>query len=121
LEWKLRQGNFDVATYEFECDDDIFGIKASLNRAGPWEWRANDGDFLGTYLSTHVRVSPESGEKRWTRLRIAEEGSSFKIQVDFCRDLPDNILTYEQINEIALKKLLPTIRARNIRKTESID
>jgi hypothetical protein len=37
------------------------------------------------------------------------------------QDMPDSILTNEQLNKIVLEKLLPAIGARNIREAESID
>lgn len=98
-----------MATYEFECELEILMIWIKLEEAWPWKWRANDGDSLGTYLSIRVQVRPDGPNVYPRRIRIVEEKPSFKIQVDMRQDMPDSILTNEQLNKIVLEKLLPAI------------
>jgi hypothetical protein len=65
-----------VATYEFECELEILMIWIKLEEAWPWKWRANDGDSLGTYLSTRVQL--DQMVRTYTR---EEFGSSKRSRV----------------------------------------
>jgi hypothetical protein len=37
--------------YQFECDQPILAILATLNRVGPWSWIERDKEAFGTYIS----------------------------------------------------------------------
>ena len=92
--------------YTFHCDLGRYELRERLNETSPWVWLGGDSDYEGSYS----RSSPVYGVKLKI---IGETPPEYIIRIDLNEALVEG-MTLEQLHQIILGDLLPSIGAQHV-------
>jgi hypothetical protein len=102
-----------VSAYQFDCDMTVQQMLRTLNEVGPWHWENRDTVWYKDDLSTVV--------SNRAIVRIYDEGSKYNLSYFFksCGDQAKK--EWNEINELLLKKIFPSLEAKSIERTTPHD
>lgn len=104
-----------ICAYAFFSDVDLATLKQKLEAAGPWSWADRDSDYFGDYLSARARDD-------YAMLKVYEnEAFNFQIDLQFEAEGDDPDAEWNAFHADILDRLLPSIDARRIQKTETMN
>ena len=102
--------------YTFDSPVAFKDLCAKLNSAGPWEWYERENDRLDDYLLGIALSSPNKGQ-----VRIITTHGRYLVDVYLRSAEPDATSLIENAERELFDRVLPSIGAHALAKTEPLD